>query len=114
MWRSSLFRWTVILDVVFVMLYAYVYPTIMKAMGQQWSVKMIAAMSLAGTLLRLLQAGIAKCVSPRIILYGGCVLSGLSGIGILLTASLELAFALYAVRIGWIVVGLINQNWDAL
>ena len=114
MWRSSLFRWTVILDVVFVMLYAYVYPTIMKAMGQQWSVKMIAAMSLAGTLLSLLQAGIAKWVSPRIILYGGCVLSGLSGIGILLTASLELAFALYAVRIGWIVVGLINQNWDAL
>lgn len=114
MWRSSLFRWTVILDFLFVMLYAYVYPTIMKAIGLQWSVKTIAAMSLLGTVLSLFQAAIARWVPPWWILYGGCVLSVFSGLGILLTASFGLAIALYAVRLGWIVVGMVNQNWDAL
>lgn len=114
MWRVPLFRWTVILDVVFVLVFSYIGPTMMKAVGEQWSVRTIAGMSLAGTILSLFQAPIAKWVSPRVILYGGCLLGLVSSASIFITASVGIAFALFAVRIAWVASGVISQNWDAL
>jgi len=114
MWQSALFRRSIYLDVVYVLVYAYVGPTIIKAVGEQWSVRTIAGMALISTVLSLFQALVAKYVPAKVILYCGCALGVVSSASIFITMNISLVVALFALRIAWIMGGVVSQNWDAL
>jgi len=93
---------------------AYIGPTITKAVGQNLTVGAIAGLGLAGTVLSLGQAPIARFVSPRVILYGGSLVGIPTSIIVLVGLGTAPLFAVVAVRVAWIVGAVVGENWHAL
>ena len=114
MWSSSLFRWVVGLNIMYVTVVSYVAPTVTKAVGQNLSVSVIAGLGVAGTALSLGQAAVAKWVSPRVILYGGSLLGIPTGLLVLLGYGNTPLFAVLAIRAAWIMGSVVGENWHAL
>jgi len=109
-----LIKWVICVNAAFVAVFAYISPTVAKAVGMHLSVTTIAGLGLAGTALSMSQAPIARWVPAKYILYGGVTMGIPQGILILWFSSANIVAAVILLKLSWMVSNVISGNWSAL
>lgn len=105
----------IILNVAYTVSFAYVAPTVFKAVGAHLSVQLLAGLSLAGTAVLMLQAPIARWVPAKHTLYGGALLGLPQGVLILAFSTIEGVVApLVVLKISSMISTFVSGNWSAL